>query len=344
MSFLKVVRPQKLTDRVVIVDGQPGCGKTMLSPIVAALDRVELLNFAYEIEYVCALRYLNRIDKDVAESLVRLLTDLKLYNLMMSRETNFRWNDASSVFKDVKPFRYILRALQRGDDIIPERIQKKRPILNLTTHDLLSRAGVVFGALRENLVFIEMVRHPLYMFKQEAVNMQKLFLSDPKHFQINFSYKGKEFPYFVYGWEDLFLKSNHVEKAIYLINSMTERTKKFKENLKENLSGAKLITIPFEKFVIEPEPYLKTIELVLQTKVTSATRKMMKRQNVPRKMYAQGVGSKIYKKYGWEPPKSSDENKEFQLRREFAKENASKEALAVLDKLSCEYEKEYLLR
>ncbi|MCF7907803.1 MAG: hypothetical protein K9L86_02870 [Candidatus Omnitrophica bacterium] len=339
---MNIVRSQKLADKIVIVDGQPGCGKTMLSPIVAALDRVELLMFVYEIEYFCALRYLQKMDKDTAETLIKLITDLRIYNAMMSREVNFRFSDASSAFKDINPLKYIRRLFQKGDDLVPERIKNQRPILHLATHDLLSRADSVFAALGENLVFIEVVRHPLYMLKQEAVNMQRLFLSDPKHFEVYFSYKDKELPYFVYGWEDLFFSSNHIEKAIYLINSMTERTEAFKNNVEEKLNGAKLITIPFEGFVISPEPYLKEIELALDTKVTKATRKMMKRQNVPRKMYAQGVKLDVYEKYGWEAPKSTDEYSELNLRRKFAQDNASEDAMVVLDRLSKKYEDEYL--
>ena len=46
------VRTSHLAEKIVFVDGMPGCGKTMLSPIVAALPRIELLQYAYEIEYV----------------------------------------------------------------------------------------------------------------------------------------------------------------------------------------------------------------------------------------------------------------------------------------------------
>ncbi|MBU1112497.1 MAG: hypothetical protein KKH93_01305 [Candidatus Omnitrophica bacterium] len=337
-----IVRDVEFGNKIVIVDGQPGCGKTMLSPIVAALERVELLTFAYEVEMVCALQFLQKIDQDTAQTLIKLFTDLRIYNLMMSRETNFRLTDSSSVFRDAKPFRYLKRLFQAGDEAITERIKRDKPILHLTTHDLLGRAGSVFSALGKKLVFIEVVRHPLYMLKQEVLNMESLFLSDPRHFEVYFTYKNKAFPYFVRGWEDLYLKSNLVEKAIYLIESMTKRTKAFKAKLKERQTAAKLITVPFECFVIDPESYMEKIVDSLETKISSVTRRMMRKQNVPRKMYAEGVGLKIYKRCGWEPPVSADENYELQLRRQFAENKASKEAMQVLDRISAEYEEEYL--
>ena len=41
-SEKKICRLYNLTENVVIVDGQPGCGKTMLSPIISTLDRLKL--------------------------------------------------------------------------------------------------------------------------------------------------------------------------------------------------------------------------------------------------------------------------------------------------------------
>ncbi len=52
---IKVIRQKQLTEKIAIVDGQPGCGKTMLSPIITTFQRVELLSFAFEVEFICRL-------------------------------------------------------------------------------------------------------------------------------------------------------------------------------------------------------------------------------------------------------------------------------------------------
>ena len=105
-KLTKVVRQKQLTEKIVIVDGQPGCGKTMLSPIIATMERTELLSYAFEIEFICRLFHLNKIDNDAAIAMVRVLTDHKLYQTMMGRDTNFRYSDLSSVFQDSNPWRY----------------------------------------------------------------------------------------------------------------------------------------------------------------------------------------------------------------------------------------------
>ena len=105
----KLIRNRHLAPKIIVIDGLPGCGKTMLSPIISALDRVEVMTFSYELEYILTLSYLGKITDDAANTMIRISTDLKLYNLMMSRETNFRPSDLSSIFKHKSPIRYIKR-------------------------------------------------------------------------------------------------------------------------------------------------------------------------------------------------------------------------------------------
>ena len=338
-----IVRKPQMVEKVLFVDGQPGCGKSMFSSIVASLDRVEKMTIKYQIEMTCALRLLNRIDEDVAIALIGLYTDLTIYDQMMSREINFRPRDVSSVFRDPKPLRYIKRLFQKGNEIIPERIKREQPILHFTTHDLLSRSEPVFNALGDRVIFIEVVRHPLYMVKQEALNMEWL-INDPRHFEIYYTYQGNRFPYFTLGWEDIFLKSNNIERAVYMIDNMHQRAEEFKKRCIGNiLREEQILTIPFEQFVIHPWLYMNKIEEALGTKKTPATFRIMKREKVPRKMYAAGRNLAIYKRYGWETPKKgTDERKELALRRDFVKKHSSSEVLKIVDMISAEYEERYL--
>ena len=107
--------------KVVMIDGFAGCGKTMLSPIISAFDRVEIMQYAPLIEQICELRSLDCIDEDVAESMVRMNTDLLIYNVMMGRNINCRPTDLSSIFKH-KPSKHIRRMLGSGDETVLEKI------------------------------------------------------------------------------------------------------------------------------------------------------------------------------------------------------------------------------
>ena len=59
-------RDYNLLQKVIIVDGQGGCGKTLLTTIISSLNRVELFNFLPEIENICILENFNKISKDAS--------------------------------------------------------------------------------------------------------------------------------------------------------------------------------------------------------------------------------------------------------------------------------------
>tara|TARA_B110000263_G_scaffold224997_1_gene215756 strand:- start:302 stop:850 length:549 start_codon:yes stop_codon:yes gene_type:complete len=182
------------------------------------------------------------------------------------------------------------------------------------------------------------------MIIQETLNMERLFSdANPRDIQIYFEFSGKEVPHFCLGWEELFIKSNNVEKAIYTIDRCTQANNPARNHYSKHYES-NLITIPFEKFVIDPHPYVKDIANALGTKITNTTAKVLKQQNVPRKKISDGIPLEIYKRCGWEPPtKELSEEGELSKRRDWAiKMKASDEAIKLLDKLSSDYEKDFL--
>ena len=82
---------------------------------------------------------------------------------MMSRDTNFRFRDISSAFQDTKPQHYFKRLFQKGDEFISKRIKKEKPILNLTTHNLLGLSAPEFEALGEKLQYF--MGYPIFFNK-----------------------------------------------------------------------------------------------------------------------------------------------------------------------------------
>ena len=59
---LKISRNNQLLEQLVVVDGQAGSGKSMFTSILPTFNRIELYNYSTELENLCALNYLNKID------------------------------------------------------------------------------------------------------------------------------------------------------------------------------------------------------------------------------------------------------------------------------------------
>ena len=132
-----------------------------------------------------------------------------------------------------------------------------------------------------------------------------------------------------------------MERAVFCIEKKTIASNEKRKIWKEG-NQLSILTIPFEKFVIDPWPYLKEIEEKLETKIGSKTNKMMRKQNVPRKILADAPPFEIYERCGWEPPTEGSEENELTKRRDMVAKNSSPEALEIMDKLSQEYFHDYL--
>jgi hypothetical protein len=319
-----VVREGILLQQLVLVDGQPCSGKAVVDTAVASMERVELLQFSDQIEYSCALKSLGKITRDVAETMIKLEADTVLYETMMSRNVNFRLSDQSSVFKDPKFWVYIKRFFAKGDRAIPERIKKERPILHFMTHSMLGFSEPIFNSFGDKVVIIELVRHPMSMLAQQTSYNEDWLTSQGllRQMDLYFKYKEVQIPFWTNGYEELYLKSNPVERAIYDMHHQTERGELFKNRFKE-IYESQCITIPFEKFVTDPWPYLEKIESLLKTKMTRKTKKMLKKVGVPRN-YTDSEAHELIK------------NRNFAIQS-----GASEDALKVLDQISENYEGKY---
>lgn len=338
---MKLIRKDFLANKTIFIDGLQGCGKTMISSIVSSFPKVELLSYIPEIERVIELHFLKKISDDAAETMIRLFTDQKIYNLMMSRDLNFRPSDLSSAFNSNQLFKYLKRALSSGDEKIPKKIELYQPILNVASHHMLSDSLPIFKALENRVVFIEVVRHPLYMIKQIFLNYENL-IGDVRSFSLYVSQENEIIPSYAHEWKDLYLKSSSMDRSIYYLDYFINKTRKSKENILKDYRN-QILTIPFEKFVISPENYLKNIEKLVGQTINFSVRKMLKKQKVPRKKITQGIDLEIYRRCGWEPSKEGlSEKEELEIRRDYVKEFSSTPALKILDNLSTDYEIKYM--
>lgn len=340
LQTVDIVRRPTMADRIVFAGGLPATGKSLITAVLGSLERVEIQKYNYSLEHICSVYELGAISEAAAVAMVRMMTDLDLYNMMMCRETNLRPSDMSSIFKNPRPFRYLRRLFAPGDAAAAERIRKEKPILQMLAHNLLLHSPLLFKALGDRLRVVEVVRHPLYMLKQWFLYVER-YGTDARDFTICFEHEGRSLPFFVRGWEDLYVRSNAMDKVIHSIDQCFRRMEALQQTLPES-SVARSLFIPFEPFVLDPAPWLKKLETLVGTQATGTTRKELKKQRVPRRMVAEGKSEPIYRKYGWEPPSvGATERTELLKRRAYAAEHATPEGLKTLDRICAWYEEKF---
>ena len=218
---------------------------------------------------------------------------------------------------------------------------KLLPILHVHSHQMLGMAGPVFQAFGDRLRMVEMVRHPLSLVPFFHSKVDRLTV-DPLELGVWLSHDGTEMPWYTRGWEKKFIAARPMDRVIFLIEFLTRSANEALDAMDE-APRARVLVIPFERFVIDPTPYLDHIGRMLDTVPTSATARILRRERVPRRHTGAGRDLPIYRRYAWAPPESgSSEASELRKRWYIAAQEASPEGLATLEAVCADYERRYL--
>jgi hypothetical protein len=337
---MQLNRHTHIVENIVFLDGLTGTGKTMLGPIISSLDRVEIGRLEHAYEYFCVLDDLQKIEADAAEFMIRMYADLAIYNSLIGRETNFRPSDLSGVFSNPNPLEYLKRLFYQDGDPALDRLDKSKPILHIISHQALGVMDLAFRAFGSRLNVVEMVRHPLYLLEHWYSYIDR-HGSDRRDFTIWLDHGGQSLPWFAHGWEDKYAESSSMDRIIYSIKHLVNKKEALFKRLGPGCEN-QVLEIPFEQFVLEPWPYLESICNLLGTQTTETTKKILRKQKVPRTLVAAGPDKGIYRRYGWKrPDKHATEKGELEKKWAYAREHASEEGLATLEVLCKAYEEKY---
>ena len=339
--MVNISRRTHLARQIIFVDGLSGSGKTALFKAVSSIDRVEMTRIEPICDYICILRFLDRMPEDAAIALLRLQLDRILYNMMISREINFRPDDMTTILDSPLRSRYLERLFLSDGPVVQKRIDKEHPILQIMTHQLLGISFPLFQAFEDRFVIIEMVRDPLFIINAWFSYFDR-YGTDPFEFTICMNHNGNDLPWFTRGWERIFVGLNKMDRIIKSIEFLAIQKKGFLKNLSTK-NSQKILQIPFEKFVVDPWPYINQIEGKLGAHCLPDVQRILHDQNIPREVTLDVPDKSAFKKYGYHPlKKEASEQSIKEAQWHFIEENASIEGLKLLERLCEDYQKEYL--
>ena len=340
----RILRKSKtFNNKIIMVNGFNASGKTLFSPIVSSIDKVELMSFVYEVEWCSSFLYSGGMSSESYIEFVRSYMDHLIYNQMMSRSVNFRLSDLSGVFNSKSKWTYIKRLFQEGDNVIPGRIKQTNPILSLTTCHLLPFLPSLSKALQERLLFIEVIRDPMFMVQQLLILHKEIIgAHSEKDFTIRVNESGIDATYLdYYSSSNVFDNIRKSDDATIVV-SYLERMFEFYFNLDFNKiekNPSNFMLIPFEKFVLSPRKWVESIVRFTKSKWSKAIEREMKRQKVPRELMRSGRKTAVYERFGWSDDIKDrtlhEENKNYRkkIKKIIANENAYKR----LEELSNKY-------
>jgi len=275
--------------KILLIDGLTGTGKTMIMRIVSGLNNMQFPKFDYTIEHICILYSLNKLELNSAITLLRLKIDQSRYDYAISREVNFRYKDLSSILHSPDRLERFISLFKNDDYPFDQEIDPKT--FALITHQLLDSSKVLDEAFPNKIHRVLCMRHPLYLFNHWSSYIDKHGKST-RDFTIWFNDNNSIIPWFITKNNKDYRDSDHSSKSALAISILTNRSMDFVDQIPE-----KAVVVDFEKFVLDPEPYVTKILTLLpgsKNKILDSLRK----ENIPRFHINDTVNKKIYLKYG----------------------------------------------
>jgi len=279
-SNLKLEK-KPFVNNVALVSGLHYSGKSMLIPIITSLVRSEIIYKAFTLEHFQILNYLKKISYDSAVFLIRYNIDFALYDKIIGRNINFRFEDETSIWNAQNPSSYFKRlSSTRGDSII-DRINKENPIHVIDIHNGLWFSNLWFNAY-PTLKMIHINRNPIdIVYDWYSNNFGSEFYLTKTNQLLLVNWENNIVPYYAIGWENEYINMNQMDRCISMVFHLEKHHKKSKESLtKKQLKN--LFIVNFEEMVTNPEPILSKICLFLKTNVSLNTQNIMERERVPR--------------------------------------------------------------
>lgn len=284
---------------VIFVDGLWGAGKSVVAPIISGMNGIEKVKIEEIYEYVSCLHYLGKIDSAAARWFLQTYADRSQYNNVIGREVNLRWSDDTGLGNTPDRLAYLLRLFKGEGDLVIDQINDKNLALGIMSHMLMLTPELLEMSYRGRVKVVEVVRHPLYMIEHFVAYLDRF--DSPREFTVSYYVGGSKVPWFAQGFENRFINSNSIERAILCIIELYPWLDA-KVRATE-ASGLSLLELSFEQIVFQTDDTLRKLSQFLGREHHSRISSILKRELLPRSEVLSGKG---HRKYGWRKTRATE--------------------------------------
>ncbi|SVE48808.1 uncharacterized protein METZ01_LOCUS501662, partial [marine metagenome] len=183
-----------------------------------------------------------------------------------------------------KRLEYFRRLFLPADEAAVTRLKNEKPIFQEMTHDGLHVASLYFAALGDRLKLIHVFRDPVgNIYEQDLRGFGTRIGSDPREFQLTYSWDNQSVSLMAIGREEAWLSGNPIERLVLIVDAMFRLNVQGYLDLKKK-EREKIYFIEFEDFVVNPFPYMKSLEDFIGERFGRAKKRILKRERCPRKL------------------------------------------------------------
>jgi hypothetical protein len=298
-AVMQLEKLRTFNNDIIFIDGLWGTGKSVVSPIISGMAGVEKAKIEGIYEYISWLYYFEKIDFDGAQWMLQTYADCSQYNNVIGREVNLRWSDDTGLGNTPDRLAYLFRLFKDDGDLVVDQINDKNLALCVMSHMLMLTPELLKRSYRDRVKVVEVVRHPLYMIEHFASYLDRF--DSPREFTMSYYVEGIKVPWFAQEFENRFINSNSIERAILCIIKLYPWLE-VKLRAAE-ASGLSLLELSFEQIVFQTDDTLRKLSQYLGRDHHPRVASILKRQLLPRDEVLSGKG---HRKYGWRQTKATE--------------------------------------
>lgn len=275
MKFIK----KHFLKNLILVTGTHASGKSMASPVVASFSNVEMLRKIYYLDQLSILYNFKKIDLEIARFFGQHILDLSYYEQLIGRNLNFRVEDETSVYQSKNPKLYKKRILSnRGAKVLAHH-EKTNTHMLLDAHDGIWFYKFWKNLQIKNLKIINIHRNPIDIVNS-WINSDLGLVEKQILCQIPLISKNNRVkPFYLY---NNFTKNNLKNKTEVIIDMVEECVKKEISTYNKIKDKKKILRINFDNFASNTHYHVNEICNFLNLKKSTFTKKIMKKENLPR--------------------------------------------------------------
>jgi hypothetical protein len=276
---------ENIAHNLLFIDGLTRSGKSIFSPLIGTFARCEQIRFFNLIEQIVPALQTDSIDAGYARSLMRTQFNEFVYDMMLSRNANFRKDDQTSIYNHPDSSLYERRLNHSDGDEIVFSLREKKRIFPIMTHDLMVSIDLLLN-LELDFKMIELYRHPIDLINsQYQRGWGRRFGYDPRAFTLTVSNRNKLYPWYAVGEEELWESFTDLERVVWMTITLLQKSI---EKQRIFSTSKNFLTIKFENFLSNPIIAIKKISAFLNTHETSDTYTVLRQLNLPRTVNVEG--------------------------------------------------------
>ena len=282
MNKFKVGQKTPLVENLLIIEGITRSGKFLLANMLNGLEDIEPAQYSVILEEIPFLASLGKIEQNTAKELLKCEIDSRCYETLIGRNLNIRKSDKSSIYNNPNYRQFLARSNQPDGEIAFKNYSKQKLYSLFILHESMANIDIYFKTFPK-MKCISIIRNPLDLayswFKR---GLGKRWETDPILFQIPFAKytENRVFPWFAIGWEDLYLKSSEIDRAILSITSLTQMAQKGYRSLTPDIKN-RILIVSFQSLISNPGSEVARISKFLGKKILPQINAILKREKLP---------------------------------------------------------------